>query len=93
MLRPLTTLRAFVLACPVALLCSVYGADTKVARGKYLVEEVAQCQNCHTQRLETGELDKSKWLKGATLNIQPIQPIEKWHKTAPDLTPPAAVPA
>lgn len=34
------------------------------ARGQYLTEGVAQCQNCHTQRLTTGEFDRSSWLKG-----------------------------
>jgi mono/diheme cytochrome c family protein len=62
-------------------------AAADVERGRYLAEEVAQCQQCHTPRLETGEFDKSKWMKGATLNIQPIQPIKDWHKSAPDITP------
>src|SRR5258706_8554796 len=58
-----------------------------VARGKYLTEKVAVCQSCHTPQLESGELDKSKWMKGAEINIAPIKTIPKWHKTAPDLTP------
>jgi mono/diheme cytochrome c family protein len=82
-----TQLRGIVLAGVFTLASGVYGADDKAARGKYLVEEVAQCQNCHSPRMENGEYDKTKWLKGATLNLQPIQPIDKWHKTAPDLTP------
>jgi len=61
-------------------------ADDQVDRGKYLVEEVAKCQACHTPQTAEGTLDKTKWLKGATLNFAPIQPVEGWHKTAPDLT-------
>lgn len=61
--------------------------EQKIARGKYLAEEVAQCQSCHTPKLQSGEYDKSKWLKGAVLNVQPIEPIQDWHKTAPDITP------
>ncbi len=57
-----------------------------LAYGKYLVEEVAQCQECHTPRTKTGELDKSKWLKGATLDFQPTQENGNWSKFAPDLT-------
>jgi mono/diheme cytochrome c family protein len=57
-----------------------------VAYGKYLVEEVGKCQVCHTPRLESGELDKSKWLKGAVLDFQPLKPVEGWHKTSPDIT-------
>ena len=58
----------------------------KAARGKYLVEEVARCQECHTPKLADGQFDKDKWLKGATLNVQPIEPVKTWHKTSPDLT-------
>lgn len=59
----------------------------QVAYGKYLVEEVAQCQRCHTPRLENGGLDQSKWLRGATLDFQPAQDVKGWHKDSPDLTP------
>ena len=61
-------------------------ASAKLERGRYLVEEVAQCQMCHTPRLENGEYDRQKWLKGATLNIQPIEAVKDWHKSSPDLT-------
>ncbi len=62
------------------------GQDSAETRGKYLVEEVAKCQDCHTARSDKGELDTAKWLKGATLDFQPIQPMPGWHKTSPDLT-------
>jgi mono/diheme cytochrome c family protein len=58
----------------------------KAVRGKYLVEEVARCQECHTPKLPDGQFNKEKWLKGAVLNVQPIDPIKGWHKTSPDLT-------
>jgi mono/diheme cytochrome c family protein len=61
-------------------------ADQKVERGRYLVEEVGKCQVCHTPNNEKGELDKTKWMKGAVLNFAPITPVEGWHKTSPDLT-------
>ena len=57
-----------------------------VAYGKHLVEEVGKCQECHTPRTKSGELDKSKWLKGATLDFQPSQETGEWSKLAPDLT-------
>lgn len=64
-----------------------FAADSdNLARGKYLVEEVGKCQECHTPRLETGELDKSKWLKGATLDFAPMHEVKGWHKTSPNLT-------
>ncbi len=58
-----------------------------VERGKYLVEEVAKCQDCHTPRGADGQLDQTKCLKGAVLDFQPMQPMKEWHKTSPDLTP------
>ena len=69
-----------------AALCSVsFAASKEVERGKYLAEEVAQCQRCHTPKTAGGELDKAKWMKGATLDVQPLEAIKGWHKTAPDL--------
>ena len=64
-----------------------FGADDKIERGKYLVEEVGKCQACHTPRTETGELDKSKWLKGTTaLDFASKKPVKGWHDSSPDLT-------
>jgi mono/diheme cytochrome c family protein len=79
-LLKLTAVFAGLLACP------VWAQTDKIARGKYLVEEVARCQECHTPRLADGQFDQTKWLKGSTLNIQPITEIKDWHKTSPDLT-------
>jgi mono/diheme cytochrome c family protein len=61
-------------------------ADDQIDRGKYLVEEVAKCQECHTAKTAEGTLDKTKWLKGATLDVAPMHEVPGWHKTAPDLT-------
>ena len=58
----------------------------QIERGRYLVEEVAKCQDCHTPRAEDGTLDKSKWLKGAVLDVAPTKPVQGWHKTSPNLT-------
>lgn len=79
------------MTCGLGVICAVatlsFAADSdSVARGKYLLEEVGKCQECHTPRLETGELDKSKWLKGATLDFAPMHEVKGWHKTSPDLT-------
>jgi mono/diheme cytochrome c family protein len=71
----------------VAILCPPGSASDHDERGKYLVEEVAKCQECHTPRGPDGQLDREKWLKGAVLEFQPIEPVKDWHKTSPDLTP------
>jgi len=82
------TKTAFALPLAIALCIPAFAADAaKIERGKYLVEEVAKCQMCHTPRLENGELDKEKWMKGAVLDFQPMKEVKGWHKTSPDLTP------
>ena len=62
------------------------GQEAAVARGKYLVEEVAKCQDCHTPKNAKGEPDAAKWMKGGPLGFQPAQPVPGWHAGAPDLT-------
>ena len=57
----------------------VSGADSKaVTRGKYLVEQLGQCADCHTPRNDKGELDRNRWLQGAMLDFKPAQPIPNW---------------
>ena len=64
----------------------VAAQESKVQRGKYLVEEVARCQECHTPRTETNDFDRAKWMKGATLVAAPSTPIEGWHQKSPDIS-------
>jgi mono/diheme cytochrome c family protein len=64
----------------------VTAQDAKVQRGKYLVEEVARCQECHTPRTDANDFDRAKWLKGATLVAVPSTPIQGWHQKSPDIT-------
>jgi mono/diheme cytochrome c family protein len=60
-------------------------ADNQVARGRYLVEEVAKCTECHTPRDANFELDRGRWLQGASIWIQPVQPVTNWAQFAPTL--------
>jgi mono/diheme cytochrome c family protein len=53
-------------------------ASAKVTRGKYLVESIGMCGDCHTPRNEKGELVKEQWLKGTTLDFKPAAPIPVW---------------
>jgi mono/diheme cytochrome c family protein len=73
-------------ALSLAIAVTLFGQTAKVTRGKYLVEEVARCQECHTPKTADGEFDKSKWLKGATLNVAPMTALRGWHATSPDIT-------
>ena len=57
----------------------------QVERGRYLVEEVAKCAECHTPRDEDGNLDRSRWLQGATIWIKPVHAMQNWAEWAPRL--------
>jgi mono/diheme cytochrome c family protein len=68
------------------------GAATgAAARGKYIVEDVAYCTNCHTPRKANGELDRTKWLEGGPLFWQPAHALPDYPQLVPRLagTPPA----
>jgi cytochrome c5 len=54
-----------------------------VARGKYLVTEVAKCQECHTPRDESGNEDDSRWLQGSAVWIMPVHHTSNWAMNAP----------
>jgi mono/diheme cytochrome c family protein len=41
----------------------------KVSRGKYLVESVAMCVQCHTPRSQTGELVETRYLQGGPVPV------------------------
>jgi mono/diheme cytochrome c family protein len=57
----------------------------EIERGRYLVEEVAKCPECHTPRKPNGELDAAAWLRGAPIWIRPVAPITNWADSAPAL--------
>jgi mono/diheme cytochrome c family protein len=61
------------------------GAGGDVERGKYLVEEVARCPECHTPRNSQGDLEPDAWLQGASTWISPVQPNHNWAQLAPPL--------
>ncbi|MBV9887047.1 MAG: hypothetical protein JO119_10915 [Acidobacteria bacterium] len=60
-------------------------ATADVERGRYLVEEVAKCPECHTPRNDRGELRHDAWLAGAPIWIRPVAPIPNWADHAPAL--------
>lgn len=55
------------------------------ARGRYLVDGVAMCSECHTPRDPRGDLDRSRYLQGAPIWITPVRPRPDWANRAPAL--------
>jgi mono/diheme cytochrome c family protein len=49
--------------------------EEMVARGKYLVESVGMCGDCHTPHLADGSLDATKTLAGSPLDFAPVHPM------------------
>jgi mono/diheme cytochrome c family protein len=71
----------------VAAAATTFGQEATLERGKYLVEEVGRCQECHTPRTETGEFDRTHWMKSVTLiGVPPAPAPAGWHQKSPDLT-------
>jgi hypothetical protein len=60
-------------------------SQAEIERGRYLVEEVAKCPECHTPRTENGELKHDAWLHGSPIWIKPVAPIQNWADHAPAL--------
>jgi hypothetical protein len=57
--------------------------ENLIARGKYLVEEVAMCQECHTPRDDSGLLDRRQWLKGGPVFLRPAVAVHDWAERVP----------
>jgi mono/diheme cytochrome c family protein len=49
-----------------------------LAHGKYLVENVAGCNDCHTPQNEKGEPIQAQYLQGADLPFKPTVPMPVW---------------
>src|SRR5512140_3042266 len=73
----------------VVLLCAqiAFGQSPKsaqVARGRYLVQRVGMCGDCHSPRDEKGMPLPGKELTGAPLGFKPLNPMP-WAATAPQI--------
>jgi mono/diheme cytochrome c family protein len=60
-------------------------AKGDVDRGRYLVEDVGMCEECHTPRDDEGNLDESRRLQGAAIWIMPVHHDTNWAMRAPAL--------
>src|SRR3954451_22747335 len=61
------------------------GNASQLSRGKYLVERVGMCGDCHSPRNERGQFVKEQWLTGAPLGFKSAAPIPGWVEVAPGI--------
>ena len=54
-----------------------------IERGKYIVENVAMCERCHTPRDENGNAERSNWLKGGPIQLTQTYPTPTWATREP----------
>ena len=47
----------------------------QIEHGKYLVERVGMCGDCHSPRNDKGEFDRAQWLQGELINFKPDHPM------------------
>lgn len=57
--------------------------DAAIERGRYLVERVAMCADCHSPRGEKGLFIAGKEYTGSPLGFAPTVPMPAWADTAP----------
>jgi mono/diheme cytochrome c family protein len=61
------------------------GNQTPVERGRYIVENVAMCELCHTPRDEHGNPDRGRWLQGGPAQLRPSYPSPYWALVEPKI--------
>ena len=66
--------------------------QAEIARGKYIVENVAMCGQCHTPRNADGTLDQAHARQGAAVTLRPADGDPDWPLKAPRIggNPPAS---
>jgi len=69
-----TGLLAVVVIGASALVLAAQDSDSQIAQGKYLVERVAICTNCH-----------GPGLQGAAVEFRPIRKIPNWSDKTPGI--------
>lgn len=84
-MKPWLGVCLFMLAVIVLVAASPATQSAKVERGKYLVDQVALCGDCHTPRTEKGEPIKEKYLKGSPMFFKPTSAIPGWADKSPNI--------
>ena len=60
-------------------------AKTQLERGRYLVQQVGICGDCHMPRDDKGQPVEEKTLQGARIMFKPTVPIPNWGEFAPPI--------
>ncbi len=59
------------------------GSPAQITRGRYLVNNVAKCIECHTPRDDEGQIDRNRLLEGAPIPVTSPFPNRQWAFRAP----------
>lgn len=57
--------------------------QVRLERGRYLVEKIGMCADCHSPRGPGGVFDRARWLQGSPLGFAPTVPMPAWAEHAP----------
>src|SRR6266849_2979352 len=60
-------------------------ANAQLERGRYLVQHVGICGDCHTPRDDKGQPVEEKALQGARIMFKPTVPMPTWGEFAPPI--------
>ena len=60
-------------------------ASDTLERGRYIVEDLAQCWRCHSPVDQRGVRDRANWLHGGQVGMRPTVPVGEWAIVAPRL--------
>jgi mono/diheme cytochrome c family protein len=85
MKRTILTLTILALAAAAGGCAASDSQSRQLARGKYLVENVGMCADCHTPRGERGAFDRARWLQGSRLDFKPTVPMPAWAEASPPI--------
>lgn len=59
--------------------------EALIARGRYLVEDIGGCADCHSTRDQRGQIVPALHLKGAVLPFAPTVPMPVWAAVSPQI--------
>ena len=68
---------------PVANQSAKQPENSQVERGKYIVEDLSVCEQCHTPRDSNGMPEHSHRLEGAPVWLKSAEPVADWPLQAP----------